>query len=326
MIRIGIVGTGGMAHERTHAFHEMKQTSVQSVCSRDIKNTQELCNLTGAKGFSDYAQAISGVDAMVICVPNNIHYEFTLKALQMGKHVLVEYPLCVNQNELASLIEAASSSDSVLMVGNTIIHEAMFAYLANHKEKLGRIISASSRVAWYSDDLPNKWYLNRRYSGEVFSAFHYHHIEYYRHLLGEVETVFACDESISNEEAPEYNDAAGGTLILKHTNGGTSCIQWYLSASGAGIPRGLWINGTKSSVTIVSVNSEESKIIWDEGGECKTEILKDSWGIRESCDDFIQGIHGALDHKARLTSDIMTLKIGFKANESAVNQTLLSVK
>ena len=325
MIKIGIVGTGGMARQRAKLFDQIQDTSVVGVCSRNIENTRQLCDLTGAEGFEDYNKMLQKIDAVIVCTANHVHGQFALQALSAAKHVLVVYPLSTTLKGADELRTAAGDSDCVLMVGNTIIHEAMFQYLAAHKGKLGRILSASSRVALYDKRISSRWYMNPQQAGPVFAVFHYHHIEYYRHFLGQVQWVLGCDQSIENNDKPGCNSVAGGTLIMGHGDGATSCVQWYLSDAGDGLPRGLWLNGTEGSVTVVSKDAQSSQVVWDHGGDGKLELLEDQWGVEGSCNDYVKAIAGNLDHKTRLDSDITTLTIGSAASKSANRQEIIHI-
>ena len=325
-IRIAIAGTGGMARERAKALHQSKQATVCGIYSRKIENTGEFCDLTGAEGFADYGRMLECADAVVICLPNFLHTEYALEALAAGKHVLVEYPLCTQHSDISRLQNAALKAGTVLMVGNTIIHEEMFRYLTKHKDRLGKILSASSRVALYSKPLQDAWYMDKTCYGGLFTAFHYHHIEYYRHLLGAVESVVANEESVAESAEPHRNSITGGSLVMQHKGGGTSCIQWYLSRYGDSLPRGMWINGTRGSVTVVSHEENKSLVLWGQGKDGSSEVLNDSWGIPGSTNDFIQAILGNMDHRVRLKSDISTLRVGQSADESAKQQQKLRVE
>ena len=317
MIRLGIVGSGHMGQQRARLFHEMAETQVVSAFAATLEEARPVCDLTGARPAEDFDALLREVDGVVVSVPNYLHARFALEALNEGKHVLVEYPMAISSEEAEALRAAQEAAGTVLMAGNTIIHEAMFQYLMAHRERLGRLVSASSRVALYSDDIAGAWYMNPERSGPVFAAFHYHHIEYYRRFLGEVVQVMARDESLPDEAHPGHVTISGGTMVMAHEGGGTSSIQWYLSASGSGLPRGLWLNGTRASVTVLSMEKDRSRVVWDDGGEDKVEVCDDEWGVPGSCRDFIQAVQGKLDHRQRLESDLKTLRIGFAAAESS---------
>lgn len=77
------------------------------------------------------------------------------------------------------------------------------------------------------------------------------------------------------------------------------------------------MNGTRSSVTIVSREPKRSLAVWDGGGDGKEDAFEDEWGVPGSCRDFLDAIEGRLDHRARLDWDINTLRVGLLAAESA---------
>ena len=317
MVQIGIVGSGGMAGERVRAFGGQEGACVAAVYARSLAKAQLLAGPAGAAAFDHLERMLPEVDALVVCVPNAAHADLARRALAAGKHVLVEYPLCTSLEDARALCDLALDAGRVLMVGNTIVHEAMFRYLREHRGRLGRILSAASRVAFYDGSIAGHWYLREESTGPVFAAFHYHHIEYYRHFLGDVEWVLARDEGLPDAARPGCASTAGGTLVMAHAGGATSCVQWYLSAEGSGMPRGLWINGSRSSVTILSREAERSLVVWDGGGEGNEETYEDDWGVAGSCRDFLDAIAGRLDRRARLDWDIETMRTGLLAAESA---------
>src|SRR5581483_6203414 len=65
----------------------------------------------------DYESIINDpeIDAVYIPLPNSLHAEWTIKALQAGKHVLCEKPLATTAKEAASMVEVARSSNLLLM-------------------------------------------------------------------------------------------------------------------------------------------------------------------------------------------------------------------
>ena len=326
MIRIGIAGTGGMAAQRARIFDGMEGVAVTAVCSRSKERAAALCANTNARPVTDYAAMLKDVDAAALCLPNHLHATHALQALELGKHVLVEYPLCVQAEEIAPLRQAAADAGSVLMVGNTIIHEAMFRTLWAQRDRLGALVSASSRVAFYGEEIAGAWYMRPECSGSPFASYHYHHIEYYRRFLGEVEWVLANDESRPDPDRPGCLSLTGGTLAMGHEGGAMSCIQWYLGASGIGLPRGLWMNGDSGSVTVVTEGADRSRIIWGEGGEGRMEDYDDDWGVAGSCEDFVKAVNGELDWRDRLRSDCRTLNVGLAAAESARRKERIEIK
>jgi len=306
-----------MAGQRADAFAALG-AEVAAIHSRSAERARALVERHGARFCGRTADLWPLVDAVVVCAPNALHAGLALEALGEGKHVLVEYPLCVSAGELAELERAARRAGRALMTGNTIMHEAMFRFLWARKERLGRLASAASRVAFYGESVGGAWYMRPEMRGPVFAAFHYHHIEYYRRFLGEVKWVSANDESRPDPERPGCEGLAGGTLVMGHETGATSCVQWYLGASGNGLPRAITLNGAAGSVTVLSrQGQEESDVVWDDGGEGKIESFVNEWGVEGSCRDFLAAVEGRLDAGERLAWDAGTLRVGLAASEAA---------
>jgi predicted dehydrogenase len=79
---------------------------------REIKVDREL----------DWMLVDPRIDAVAIATPPATHYELARRALEAGKHVLVEKPLAVSSREAAELIELARRADRVLMPGHTFVY------------------------------------------------------------------------------------------------------------------------------------------------------------------------------------------------------------
>lgn len=323
MIRIGIVGTGTMARERLRSFMQIADVSVAAVYARNSEKGHLLANGTGIAVYDNYRHMLAAVDAVVICLPNDLHFQFANSALQAGRHVLVEYPLAVNLQDVVSVQKKAVESDRVLMVGNTMIHEAPFKYIDKYKERLGELVSAASRVAFYSSDSGSVWFFNRRQLGSVFAGLHYHHIEYYKRLFGEPVWVMGQDESSADASSGDYCDFIGGTAMMGFTGNKTCCVQWYLSRTCGGLPRAMWLNGTKGSLMLITLQNGQTEAVWNDGGVKNRVTIEDSWGVDQSCEDFVMAINGLIDHKFRLLDDIKTLHIAMAVQESAENRQLV---
>ncbi len=171
-----------MAAWRYRELAAYRNARVVGIYSTNLQKAASLAEITSARVFDSFGLMLSEVDAVVLCTPNAVHAKLAQASLDLGKHVLVEYPLCLDIGEAETLRVLARKSRCVLMVGNTIIHEAMFRYLVERRELMGDLLSASSRVSLYDKALAGRWLMNRNELGSVFAGLHYHHVEYYRRL------------------------------------------------------------------------------------------------------------------------------------------------
>lgn len=120
-LRIGIIGTGGIAG--SHIASYKKQPDVEVVAGADlIPGKAEKFfkdNEVEAKAFTDYKEMIDtmNLDAVSVCTYNRTHAECTIYALEHGLPVLLEKPMTVTLEEAIAIREAEKKSSKIVSVG-----------------------------------------------------------------------------------------------------------------------------------------------------------------------------------------------------------------
>jgi predicted dehydrogenase len=85
--------------------------------------------------LSDYRKIIGDVDAAVIAVPTDRHYQVTKAFLENGKHVLVEKPIAATLEEADDLVALARRKNVVLQVGHVQRYSGAFQALARRVDR-----------------------------------------------------------------------------------------------------------------------------------------------------------------------------------------------
>lgn len=125
MVDIAMVGCGYWGPNLARNFNAMADCRVTVICDADPARLQHMKKLyPGVEGCLSFDEVLdrSDVDAMVIATPTRLHYPMALKALESGRHVLVEKPLATSAQECESLLEAAEDKNLILMVGHTFLY------------------------------------------------------------------------------------------------------------------------------------------------------------------------------------------------------------
>jgi predicted dehydrogenase len=94
-LHVAFLGCGFITRVHSRHLKSLRSEIVRSYASRDEAKAAEYCrDFHGFASYSDYDKAIDDprVDAVVIAVPPRFHRDLALRALQSGKHVLVEKP------------------------------------------------------------------------------------------------------------------------------------------------------------------------------------------------------------------------------------------
>jgi len=125
MVGVGIIGYGYWGPNLVRNFAESSRSTVRRVCDLRAERLQQIAaRYPGTKTTTRVEEVISDpdVDAVAIVTPVSTHFDFALRALQAGKHVLVTKPLTAQADQAQRLIEEAERRGLVLMVDHTFVY------------------------------------------------------------------------------------------------------------------------------------------------------------------------------------------------------------
>lgn len=218
-LRIGMIGYGFMG--RTHSngyckvnnFFDLEYRPVlKAACARNQEELQKFADQWGYESTeNDWRKLIArdDIDAVDICVPNNLHKEIAIAAAEAGKMILCEKPLSMNTpegEEMCAAVEAAG-------VPNTVWYNYRRVPAVTHAKniidsgKLGRVFHyrANFLQDWtISNDLPQGgnalWRLDVKAAGSgVTGDLLAHCIDTAIWLNGSVTEVTAMTETFIKE-------------------------------------------------------------------------------------------------------------------------------
>src|SRR3954451_20647053 len=147
MVRIGIVGIGFMGMIHYLGASRLDGGKVAAICSRDPKKLAGdwtgiqgnfgpkggQVDLSGVAKHADFDDLLADpvVDLVDLCVPNDEHARLTVRALEAGKHVLVEKPIALTTADADAMVAAARASGKLLMVAHVLPFFPEFAFAAD---------------------------------------------------------------------------------------------------------------------------------------------------------------------------------------------------
>ncbi|TRD23545.1 Gfo/Idh/MocA family protein [Palleronia caenipelagi] len=125
-LRWGIVGASDFARRTmAPALHMAAGAHVVALATRDASKAAPFsAYLPGLRVESDYEALLTAddIDALYVPLPNHLHVEWVLKALQAGKHVLCEKPIAMAASEFDVMIAARDSSGKLAAEAYMIVH------------------------------------------------------------------------------------------------------------------------------------------------------------------------------------------------------------
>jgi len=125
-IRIGHVGVGGQGMTHIRLLKEnatefnVESIAVCDIYNRRTKGAREFLGLPESRGFSDYRKLLEmkDIDAVWIATSDNWHEPVATAAMEAGKHVYVEKPLCRTIEETFRIYDTCKKTKRVLQVGS----------------------------------------------------------------------------------------------------------------------------------------------------------------------------------------------------------------
>jgi UDP-2-acetamido-3-amino-2,3-dideoxy-glucuronate N-acetyltransferase len=129
-LRVAVIGTGYWGKNLLRNFSELGVLA--AYCDGNDAMRAPFAELyPNAAAYSDAKQVFenSDIDAVVIATPAVTHGALTRRALEAGRHVFVEKPLCLDPDEAEELGRLADQVQRTLMVGHLLLYHPAFQAL-----------------------------------------------------------------------------------------------------------------------------------------------------------------------------------------------------
>jgi predicted dehydrogenase len=211
------------------------RAEVIAICGRNEERARELASKYEIPTvFTEYRAMLSqsGLDAVAIVVPDDLHYSMTMDALDTGLHVLCEKPLALNANDARKMYQRAEQVGVKHAVFYTyrwfpqfrFMHDLIRQGVAGHPFQA----DLQFRMGVGRDGRYN-WRVNKHRANGVIGDLGSHLFDLTRWLVGEVSAVSAnlgmLVEHALPENEPYEPSSDSAVAALKFANGAQGTIQ-----------------------------------------------------------------------------------------------------
>lgn len=169
-IRLGMIGTGNIARRFVREASFVSSNTIAAAYNPDQEQCRAFCaELDIPKTASSFEELLSLCDAVYIASPHLTHFDYARKALEAGRHVLCETPLCFKETEARELLSLAKQRDLVLMSALKTAYCPAFKHVMTMLKSgvIGEIVDISASVTTLTDENSDK--LNSMLAGGSMS-------------------------------------------------------------------------------------------------------------------------------------------------------------
>jgi predicted dehydrogenase len=247
IIKVGIVGSGFVADIHAVSYQGFVR-DVEVVAVASPHNAEKFAREHGIpQAFSDYREMLKlpDLDAVDLCVPNDLHCAMTVDAARAGKHVICEKPLCVTLEEADEMIAACKQQGVLLLYAEELLFAPKYVRAKKLVDEgaVGKPFLVKQSEEHSGPHMPWFWDVKRS-GGGVMLDMGCHSIEYTRWVLGkpQVKSVTAYMNTFVHAARTKGEDHS--FCIIEYEGNSTTMIEdsW---AKGGGVDDRAEIYGTK---------------------------------------------------------------------------------
>lgn len=146
---VAVVGTGGWGKNHVRVCKELTSIELVAVCDVNAKRAKDIANQFGVKAYTNSTNMLKNkeIEAVTVCTWSTNLGREALKALEAGKHVLVEKPMATNTKLAKELLKTAEQNDLQLTVGFLMRFIPGLQHIreAVENKKIGELVCATGR-------------------------------------------------------------------------------------------------------------------------------------------------------------------------------------
>ncbi len=208
MINVGVAGIGFMGWIHYLAYEKVDSARITAIASRSPKKLAgdwsdiqgnfgppgRQVDLSGIKTYSDLNALIDDPDIDLIdnCLPPHLHADFSIRALEAGKHVFCEKPMALTTADCDRMVAAAARAGKQLLVGHVLpfFPEYAFARKVADSGEYGRLVGGSFKRV-IADPLWLDDFFDAKRVGGPLVDLHVHDAHFIRLMFGMPTTLFS---------------------------------------------------------------------------------------------------------------------------------------
>lgn len=208
MLRVGMVGMGGISAAHRHAWEIIPEAKIVAVCEIRDEKLQVAVEATGATPYTDCLEMLEKeqLDILDICLPTYLHADYAVMGLEHGAHVLTEKPISLKEDDIDRVYDTAKRCGKNVMVAQVLRFWQEYEELksAFDSGRYGKLLSGTmTRLGNTPKRSWDDWMRDPQRSGLVPFDLHIHDLDFMVYTFGKPKNV-QCHRA-RNERQDYFN-------------------------------------------------------------------------------------------------------------------------
>ena len=255
-LRVAIIGYGGMGKWHGARLKNNEQVELTGVYDIDPAR-MEPARENGIRTYASYDAVLAdpAVELVTVAIPNHLHKDVCIRAMQAGKHVVCEKPVALSSEELLEMCRAAHDNNVLFTVHQNRRWDEDFLIVKKLLEDgtLGSVFRIESRVHG-SRGIPGDWRARKEFGGGMVLDWGVHLLDQALLLTDSpIRSVYAQLTHVTNDECDD-----GFTVQLTFENGLVMEVQ-VSTCNFISLPR-WYVMGDKGTAVIESFRKNDGRI------------------------------------------------------------------
>ena len=249
-IRFAVVGCGHIG--KRHAEMVVRDPGAELVALCDIRPREELgIEAYPVAFFSDVTSLLQSgldIDVINICVPNGLHAELAIQAIESGHHVVIEKPMALQVQDAERVLQTSLKyqKEVFCVMQNRYSPPSVWIKQMIDSGRLGKIYLVQLNCFWNRDERyykPGGWHGDACLDGGTLFTQFSHFIDIMYWLFGDIQHIQARFADFNHQQLTDFEDS--GLVTFEFVNGGMGCLNYSTA---------VWNKNMESSMLIVAEN------------------------------------------------------------------------
>lgn len=180
MLKIGLVGVGGISGAHIPGWENMKEAELVAIC--DVR-PEQMEKYPQYRQYTDFDEMLEKekIDILDICLPTYLHVDFAVKAMEKGINVICEKPISLKEEDVKRAYDTAEANNVKFMIAQVLRFWPEYEFVKSCYEtgKYGKLLSGvmhrlGSMPKWSFDN----WMMDVNRSGLVPYDLHIHDLDF----------------------------------------------------------------------------------------------------------------------------------------------------